>query len=320
MDNFAMSDSDSELRQIGRRAFLKQGTLVLTTAATGVVGCSKQSGGISAPNEFAEAPTGTEEPPKLIRIGLMTDLHHADKPEFGSRFYRETVDKIEEAATEFLISRIDFAVELGDLIDAADSVDTELGYLKTINDKFSTIAKDRHYVLGNHCVDMLTKAEFLGTVEQKESYYSFDRNGFHFIVLDACFRNDSEPYGRKNSSWADSNIPPKEIEWLRGDLKATRKKVVVFVHQRLDTDSNFGIKNAPEIRQILEASGNVLAVFQGHSHENDLNDIGGIHYCTLRAMVEGSGADHNSYSVLEMSPSGIIKVKGFRMQSEYTWV
>jgi len=321
MENFAMSDGDSDLRRIGRRAFLKQGTLVLTTAAAG---CSQQqSGEIPLPKElkeFEEKSAVVEAPRKSIRFGLMSDLHHADKPEFETRFYRETLEKLDEASTEFLVSQIDFAVELGDFIDAADSVEAQLGYLKTINDKFSTVADERHYVLGEHCVDMLNKAEFLAAVEQKESYYSFDRDRFHFIVLDACFRQDGDPFGRKNSSWADSNIPPKEIEWLRRDLDSTRKRTIVFVHQRLDTHSNFGVKNAPEVRRILEASDNVLAVFQGHSHDNDLTDIGGIHYCTLRAMVEGSGAENNGYSVVEIARDGTIEVQGFRLQSEYKWI
>ena len=35
-----------------------------------------------------------------------------------------------------------------------------------------------------------------------------------------------------------------------------------------------------------------------HTHKNDHRDIGGIHYCTLVAMVEGSGAANNGYSVM----------------------
>ena len=60
------------------------------------------------------------------------------------------------------------------------------------------------------------------------------------------------------------------------------------------------MKNAPAIRAVLEASGKVLAVFQGHSHKNDLNEINGIHYCTLVAMVEGSGEKNNGYALLDV--------------------
>ena len=288
--------------RLGRRAFLQNGTLMLTAAATA-----------DASSLFAD------ERKDGLRVGLITDLHYADKPPAGTRHYRETLGKLAEAAAQFEKDALSFVVELGDLIDAADSVETEQRYLKAINREFSAISKDRHYVLGNHCVDTLTKAEFLDGVEQKQSYYSFDRGNFHFVVLDACFRKDGEPYGRKNSKWNDANISVAEVEWLQADLKATSKKTVIFAHQRLDVSTDHGVKNCPEVRRIFEESGKVLAVFQGHSHQNDLKDINGIHYCTLVAMVEGSGAENNGYSVMEIAPSGTIRLTGFRKQKAYDW-
>jgi len=155
-------------------------------------------------------------------------------------------------------------------------VDVEQGYLKTINREFSAVCKDRHYVLGNHCVDTLNKEEFLGSVGQEKSYYSFDRGGIHFIVLDSCFRSDGEPYGRKNFQWTDTYIPPAELEWLEADLRTNEFPVIVFAHQRLDVSTNHGVKNNADTRKILESNGKVLAVFQGHSHQNDLKEIGGM--------------------------------------------
>lgn len=261
---------------------------------------------------------GNDRAPRL-KVGLVTDLHYAEKAPAGTRHYRETLVKLEEAAKQFAVHTPTFVVELGDLIDAADSVDVEQSYLKTINREFSTICKDRHYVLGNHCVDTLKKEEFLAGVEQEKSYYSFDREGFHFIVLDSCFRSDNEPYGRKNFNWSDANISAAELEWLKGDLKANDKPVIVFAHQRLDVSNSHGVKNNANVREILESSGRVLAVFQGHSHQNDLKEIGGIHYCTLVAMVEGSGEDNNGYSIMELEANGTIHLTGFRKQNSYNW-
>ena len=297
-----MSNNDNPIRQLGRRAFLQHSTLLLTTAAT------------LKPSSLL---ANDDETP--LRIGLVTDLHHADKPSAGSRHYRETLEKLSEAAAQFEKDGVAFIVELGDFIDAADSVATEQRYLITINREFSAISQDRHYVLGNHCVDTLTKAEFLDGVEQKQTYYSFDRGDFHFVVLDACFRSDGEPYGRKNSKWNDANIPAAELEWLQADLKSTSKQTIVFAHQRLDVSNDHGVKNCPDVRNIFEQSGKVRAVFQGHSHQNDLKDIGGIHYCTLVAMIEGSGAENNGYSVMDMSPDGTIRLTGFRKQTRYDW-
>ena len=284
-----------------RRAFLKNGTLVLTAAT------------VSRTSLFAD------ERAPVVKVGMVTDLHYADKPSAGTRHYRETLRKLEEAAKQFEADQPDFLVELGDLIDAADSVDTEHRYLRTVNREFSAICKQRHYVLGNHCVDTLKKEEFLGSVEQAKSYYSFDKDGVHFVVLDSCFRSDGQPYGRKNFQWTDANIPDAELEWLRADLAVGASPVVVFAHQRLDVSGNHGVKNNADVRGILESSGRVLAVFQGHSHKNDLKDIGGIHYCTMVAMVEGSGENNNGYSLLNIERNGTIQVTGFRNQDSRTW-
>ena len=254
-----MSDPAKGIKQLGRRAFLRNGTLLLATAT------------VDASSLFAE------EQESKLRVGLVTDLHYAD------------------------------------------SVDTELGYLKRINRDFTAICKNRHYVLGNHCVYTLTKKEFLEGVGQKKSYYSFDSVDFHFVVLDSCFRSDGEPYGRKNFRWTDPNIPAAEVVWLKADLKKTSKKTVVFAHQRLDVSNHYGVKNAADVRKVLEQSGKVLAVFQGHSHKNDHKEIEDIHYCTLVAMVEGSGSESNGYSLMNLAEDGTIRIKGFRKQSDYTW-
>jgi 3',5'-cyclic AMP phosphodiesterase CpdA len=286
-------------QRLGRRAFLRNGSLLLAAASLD-----------SSPRLAAE------EAPKL-RIGMVTDLHYADKPPAGTRHYRETLAKLSAAAEQFAQDKPDFLVELGDLIDAADSIENELRWLNRINREFSAIAPDRHYVLGNHCVDTLTKDEFLGGVEQNQSYYSFDRGKLHFVVLDACFRSDGRPYGRKNFQWTDPNIPAAEIEWLQGDLAKTDKKTLVFVHQRLDGRNDHAVRNAVDVRKVLEESGRVIAVFQGHSHQNDYRELGGIHYTTLAAMVEGSGAESNGYSILEVHLDGAICLTGFRRQKSY---
>ena len=279
--------------QIGRRAFIQHGSLVLAGSLT----AGKLLGD-------AKAAKSTES---TLRVGLITDLHYAEKEPAGTRHYRETLGKLDEAAKKFDEAKPHFIVELGDFIDAAASVDVERRYLKTVNNEFSKVCKDRHYVLGNHCVDTLTKEEFLGGIEREKAYYSFDRQGWHFVVLDSCFRSDGKPYQRRNFQWTDANIPAAELEWLRADLTSNQAPVIVFAHQRLDVSNSHGVKNNAAVREILEASGKVRAVFQGHSHQNDLKDIHGIHYCTLVAMIEGSGDENNGYSVMELEPNGTIR-------------
>lgn len=287
--------------QTTRRKFLHDGTLVL--AATSPVAQS----------------LAAATPASQLRFGLVTDLHYADKPAAGTRYYRETLDKLAEAEGCFRDDSLTFMVELGDLIDAADSIEAEQAYLRQINQAFSSICEDRHYVLGNHCVQTLRKDEFLDQVGQKRSFYSFRRAGIHLIVLDACFRHDGVPYGRKNFQWTDTNIPPEELDWLAAELATGDEPVLVFAHQRLDISGNHSVRNHAAVRQQLEQSGRVLAVFQGHSHHNDHREIGGIHYCTHAAMVEGSGANNNAYSVVDIHDDGTIRIEGFHQQHSYHW-
>ncbi|MEY5014310.1 MAG: hypothetical protein RIS92_668 [Verrucomicrobiota bacterium] len=278
-----------------RRHFLSRGALYLASA-TGLL---------------ANTPAKP-----VLRIGLLTDLHYADKPPRGSRHYRDTLGKLAECVERFNQSQIDFVVELGDLIDKAPSAEVEIHWLREVNTAIRKANAPVHYILGNHCVSSLTKEEFIHHSGcNPQTYSSFDQGPFHFVLLDACFTSDGTPYGRDNFDWKDASIPPQEIAWLQRDLASTDKPVLIFAHQRLDPHGAHTIRNAAAIREILERSGKVTAVFQGHSHANDYAFINGIHYCTLVAMVEGQAPEQSGYGTLEIFSDQSLRLTGFRKQT-----
>mgnify|MGYP000005819653 FL=1 len=263
------------------------------------------------------------EPTEVLSLGLLTDVHYADKKTWGSRAYRDSLLKGKEAAEFFNEKKPAAMVCLGDLIDAAPSVETEISYLTAICKVLDVAGIPRHHVLGNHCVATLNKEEFFKNAgsANKEGHYSFDLKGNHFVVLDACYNSRMEPYGRNNFVWHDSNMTPEEIAWLKKDLAETKLPTVVFTHQRLDVDrpNKYAIKQSVEVRKILEDSGRVRVVFQGHSHKNELEEVNGIPYCTLAAMVEGEGIESNSYSLLRFLDDGSIKLEGYRRQKNQSF-
>jgi len=114
---------DGEL--ISRRAALVGGGLILAAAGH--------------PPLLAQ-----ESPQRQLRFGVVTDLHYADKPPAGSRHSRQTLDKLAEATTRFQAAEVDFVAELGELIDAADSVELEQRYLATVNRAFAATSPERH--------------------------------------------------------------------------------------------------------------------------------------------------------------------------------
>ncbi|MEW6304715.1 MAG: metallophosphoesterase [Verrucomicrobiota bacterium] len=286
-----------------RRAFIRNGSLFLAGAA----------GALLEPRALA-----ADEKP-VLRVGMLTDLHHADLEPKGTRYYRETLGKLRECIARFNEAKADFAIELGDYIDEAPTAELEAANVRAVEAEYAKFKGERHYVLGNHCVWTLTKQQFRDNCAARAEHYSFDKGGFHFVLLDACYRADGVPYGEKNFKWTDTEIPSPEREWLKADLESTNKKTIVCVHQRLDVQNQYGVKSAPQVRQILEESGKVLAVFQGHSHKNDYHEINGIHYCTLAAMIEGSGEENNAYGLLSVFADGALKLDGFRQQKSHAF-
>jgi alkaline phosphatase len=68
---------------------------------------------------------------------------------------------------------------------------------------------------------------------------------------------------------------------------------------------------------VLERSGEVLAVLQGHSHDNSLATLGGIPYCVVRAMVEDEGARNNAFASVDVFADHSLVLRGSFRQSSY---
>ena len=281
-----------------RRAFLQHSTLCLAG--------------------FSSLRAADLDAKPLLRVGLMTDLHYAEKAPTKTRYYREALAKLDEAVEHMNREKPALVVELGDFIDQADSVEKEIEWLRTMESHFARLSMPRHYVLGNHCVGTLTKQEFAANTKAAGVFESFEAAGVTFVSLDACFREDGTPYSRKNFDWKDANVTEAELAWLEAELGKASGPVIVFAHQRLDLDKAHGVRNAAEVRSLLEKSGKVLAVFQGHSHKNDYQQIAGIHYTTLVAMVEGTGLESSGYTMLDVMPDSSLRLNGFRRQMNRT--
>lgn len=257
-------------------------------------------------------------------FGIVGDIHYADKDMRISRYYRDSIAKLEQCVATFNERRLSFVVMLGDFIDKAPDQATELKYLKTIRQVWAQFRGDKHFVLGNHDLARLSKAEYLdncGAVVS-QSYYSFDADGYHFVILDAGFTKTGTAYDAGNFQWKDANIPAAQQEWLRQDLQnAGTKKTIVFVHQNLhEASSIYGVKNAKAVRRILENAGNVLAVLQGHDHQGAYVKINGIHYFTLKALVDGATLKNNSYAIVTIAPNGRLSLRGFGKEQDSIFV
>ncbi len=61
---------------------------------------------------------------------------------------------------------------------------------------------------------------------------------------------------------------------------------------------------------ITTLSGGVAAL-QGHHHSGHYSFRNGIHYWTMKAMIESEYPMHNSYAIVEIDGRGSITIEGF---------
>ena len=119
-------------------------------------------------------------------------------------------------------------------------------------------------------------------LDMASRYYSFDMEGFHFIVLAGNDMKDppQEGYARY--------VGEEQRAWLKQDLAKAVSPVIVFSHQSIEDPG--GIENAAEVRQILEEANRqagqkkVIASFSGHHHIDFDREINGIHYIQINSM------------------------------------
>lgn len=263
--------------------------------------------------------SGNEE---YLRFGLVTDIHFAHRSVHGTRYYGQSIPKLEEAIGVFNNRKLDFMIELGDLKDQGDSPEREqtLSFLDEIEKTLQTFNGPVYHVLGNHDMDSISKAEFLehtansGDAKGKP-YYSFVRNNIRFIVLDGNCNEDGTDYDSGNFDWTKAFIPAPQKEWLQQELQKDELPAIIFIHELLDTfsgiDKELCIGNAEEIVSILEKSNKVVAVIQGHHHAGNYSFRSGIHYFTMKGMIEGSLPENNSFAIVEIDKDLNIYVEGF---------
>lgn len=234
-----------------------------------------------------------------LRVGLFTDLHanEGNSPGEG-KVMVNFAERLTAFAEDMNAWGADLVIQLGDFVNGQYA--QMEAYVPM--ERFPFILEDAlaalgayggptHHVIGNHDVYSLSKPEILEKTGAEATYYSFDAGGFHFVILDAQFAKDGTDLAY--SFWVIyGTVPASQVDWLRDDLAATELPTIVCIHQPLDIESstltgeNPIVTNNAEVKSVLAESGAVIAVLQGHEHENRHSVIDGIHYVTFQAMVD----------------------------------
>lgn len=231
----------------------------------------------------------------LYSFGIFTDLHYARRRHDGDRWYKNSLKKLSQCLDGLQGGNAAFVVCLGDLVDHVGDEEAGRQELAETLALLQDSGLPFYPVLGNHDADTMPAEQFLRLCGAPDGrgYYSFSRGPIHFVVLDTNYRRDGTPFGNQNFQWNDCYVSQEQLEWLEGDLASGAGSAVIFTHANLDDRFWEGrpdphvVRNAAQVRRVLEQSGKRVQVFQGHCHFGAETMCNGIPYHTLRAMVCG---------------------------------
>lgn len=262
-------------------------------------------------------------------IAMFTDLHVHDT---NSPEEEKVMVNWESRLSAFVemanTAGVEAVVQLGDFINGKFVMGAELGdpeRIPAILDASVVVLNGLempiHHVLGNHDVYDLSKEQFLAGTGQEAAYYSFDLNGFHFVILDAQYNRQGLDYA--HAGWmVQGTVPEEELEWLRQDLAASELPTVILIHQPLDV--NFAmlaggppVSNHLAVRAVLVEDPDVIAVFQGHAHDPSHQEIDGIHYITLAGFVDHDPPAPLTWALVTFdADAGTITIDGEGLQED----
>jgi 3',5'-cyclic-AMP phosphodiesterase len=245
-----------------------------------------------------------------MRFALISDVHFGP-PAYHKGKLRKLTHRAEALTAAFVermnaVDHPELVINLGDVVED-EGRDQDLGQYRRFIHVLGGLNARVLHVAGNHdqvCLsddDLRALWRHMGPL-----YYSCDLGDVHWVAL----RTVDEP-GRA------IHLPTEQLVWLAEDLATAPCPTIVLLHHpasemRLDGNRWFEgrahrclVAERQQFRAIVEGSGKVVAVFNGHAHWNHLDVIAGIPYVTLQSLTENldddaPGRPANAWAVCDL--------------------
>jgi len=105
------------------------------------------------------------------------------------------------------------------------------------------------------------------------------------------------------------------MDWLHRVLEkatANKEKVIIFCHFPVYPENVHNLWNAGELIQVIENYSCVRAYMSGHNHDGNYGMKNGVHYLTMKGMVD---TEQNSYSVVNVYKDRL-EIQGFGREKD----
>ena len=260
-----------------------------------------------------------------IKIGVFADCQYCDCKTAGTRFYRNSLQKLDDCINQYNTNKeLDFVVGLGDLIDR------NILSFDSINSILSKSKKEVFHVIGNHDLSV-EKSQFEnvpGKLNLHKTWYSVSKKDWRFIFLngnDITFHSNNpvtvkeaeklssklKVEGKPNYHDWNGGIGSTQMNWLEEELQNAsdkKQKVAIFCHYPLLPFEAHALWNSEEVLAILSKFSCVKVYMNGHNHAGNYVFQNGIHFVNLKGMIETE--TENAFSVITFSDEKI-EIEGF---------
>lgn len=257
----------------------------------------------------------TQQVEKPLRIGLIADPQYADKADGKTRFYRNSLQKLDDAVQGMNTSMLDLTVVLGDMVDEGPKD------AKPIIDRLKKLTMPFYLILGNHDYPKEYQADVFKQFGMPHEYYSIDKGNWILLFLNtnelssyATERGSAlsqeyldlsaqpENLGRTHLKPWNGGVSKKQMNWIvkqldRADKQA--KQVLVFTHHPLYPEIGYEVLNNRQLLDLLVKHTVVKAVISGHNHAGNFTLYQDLPCITLEGMIETE--DQNAFGQLELS-------------------
>lgn len=243
----------------------------------------------------------------ILRIGFLTDPHIWSE-EVGNTTSQKKIGPVYIQKINHFLRQMndvfgpDFIVINGDVIEGtkvpSDQGKEELRQTKTL---FGQTTIPKYWVIGNHDVRSLTKAEWKEVLGIDYLHKSFTLKGHRIITVDSNFGPNGEDARPGNSKrYTRGFVADEELEWLKGELLSPEPKIVFLHHPPTRSkpgkpDSGI-LRNADELRALFVGK-NVKAVFGGHIEELQAETQDGTDYFVFPGMTKSPAYAGNFVSI-----------------------
>ena len=250
-------------------------------------------------------------------IGLIADCQYCNVVGTGQRKYSQSDRKLQACVDDFNTQDLSWVIHLGDFIDKDwESFDV-------VDPIYRQLTMPGYHVLGNH--DFSVVDSLKGSVSKRmglpSPYYHYETNGWRFVVLngnDLSFYaypeetsqyKTAEEYYVKNeitsAKW-NGGIGSLQMAWLEETfINATDQgqHVILFCHFPVYPENPHNLWNASEVVDLIEQYPIVKAYINGHNHDGNYAQKNGVHYLTMKGMVD---TEESSYGVMEVKEDRLV--------------